>query len=103
MAALGKNRGPYALDVVEVQHRGHTVTTIVNSPVFDNYISNIGKNPRDYEVGVIPAGYEHRPDLISNVYFGNVRSWWLLMLVNGITDPFEGFKLQERISVPKPL
>ena len=101
MAALGRDRGPYSLDVVKVKHRGATVTTIVNSPIFDSYIADIGTNLANYDVGYIPAGYEHRPDLISNVYFGDVRSWWSLMLVNDITDPFEGFKLHERIIIPR--
>jgi len=97
------NKGPYEVDVVEVSHRNAIVTTIVNSPVFDAYISNIGKNSNNYEVGYIPAGYAHRPDLISNVYYGSVKNWWLLMLVNDITDPFESFKLHERIIVPKSI
>ena len=49
----------------------------------------------------IPAGFEHRPDLISNVFYGSPSNWWLLMLVNGISDPFEGFNVRDRILIPK--
>jgi len=100
MLSFGTNNGPYALGHVEVEHRNATVTTIVNAPYFDSYIFNMDKIDA-YEVGYIPAGYEHRPDLISNIYFGTPKNWWLLMLVNNITDPFEGFKLHERILIPK--
>lgn len=101
MTSLGKNRGPYSIDVRKVKHRNATVTTIVNSPVFDEYIANISDNIRDYDIGFIPAGYEHRPDLISNIYYGSPKNWWLLMLVNNVTDPFESFKINEQILIPK--
>jgi len=97
---LGNNRGPYALDAQFVKHRKAEVTTILNSPVFDSMLVNLS-DQYEYEVGFVPAGYEHRPDLISNVYYGSPNNWWLLMLVNSITDPFEGFKVNERILIPK--
>jgi hypothetical protein len=97
---LGNRRGPYSLDAIFVRHRNAKVTTIVNSPVFDDLLLNL-KDSYEYEVGYVPVGYEHRPDLISNVYYGSPNNWWLLMLVNSITDPFEGFKVNERILIPK--
>jgi len=100
MASLGKNRGPFSLDYKLVEHRGTKVTTIINSKVYDSILNNL-ENYYDYDVGFIPEGYEHRPDLISNVFYGTPNNWWLLMLVNGITDPFEGFKANEKILIPK--
>jgi hypothetical protein len=100
MAALGKNNGPYSFDVRRSKHRNATVTSILNSPIFDKLIRDIDKT-YEYEIGYVPAGYEHRPDLIANVYYGSPNNWWLLMLVNNITDPFEGFKVNERILIPK--
>tara|TARA_R110002126_G_scaffold564_1_gene3563 strand:+ start:1583 stop:1888 length:306 start_codon:yes stop_codon:yes gene_type:complete len=100
MASLGKNRGPYSLDHNQVLHRGVTTTTILNTPRFDNILSDLD-NAYEYEVGFVPAGYEHRPDLISNIFYGSPKNWWLLMLVNGITDPGEGFKINQRILIPK--
>lgn len=100
MASLGKNTGPYELDVVKVLHRNAVTTTIVGSNVYDNIIVNL-RNSYEYEVGYVPNGFEHRPDLISNVFYGTPKNWWLLMLVNNITDPFEGFKVNERILIPK--
>ena len=100
MAATGTNKGPYSLDYNEVLHRGVTTTTILNTPTFDNMLSNLGE-AFSYEVGYVPAGYEHRPDLISTIFYGDPKNWWLLMLVNGISDPNEGFNLNQRILIPK--
>ena len=100
MASLGKNKGPYSLDVNRVQHRNVTTTTIVNTPKFDSILGDLGSAYR-YDVGYVPAGYEHRPDLISNIFYGSPKNWWLLMLVNGISDPAEGFRVSQKILIPK--
>ena len=100
MVFLGDKRGPYSFDAVKVKHRNTITTTIVNSPVFDNILFNL-EEAFEYEVGYVPNGYEHRPDLISNIFYGSPKYWWLLMLVNNITDPGEGFALAERILIPK--
>lgn len=100
MASLGKNTGPYSLDVNKVKHRNATITTILNTPKFDTILQDLG-SAYEYSVGYIPAGYEHRPDLISNVFYGTPKNWWLLMLVNGISDPTEGFRANQRILIPK--
>jgi hypothetical protein len=100
MPQYGQNSGPYSLDYRTVKHRKVTTTTILNTPAFDQLAENLN-DIYEYDVGYVPAGYEHRPDLISNIFYGSPRNWWLLMYVNGIADPFEGFKTQERILIPK--
>jgi hypothetical protein len=100
MATLGKDKGPYSLDATTVTHRSAKVTTILNSPVYDQLLQNI-ETVYDYDVGYVPDGYQHRPDLISNVFYGSPKNWWLLMLVNNISDPFEGFYLNQQIKIPK--
>jgi len=102
MAILGSQNGPYAFGMKKVRHRNATVTTIVNSPVFDKIVSDL-ENAFEYEIGYVPNGYEHRPDLISNIFYGSPKYWWLLMLVNSITDPSEGFLINQRILLPKVL
>jgi hypothetical protein len=94
------NRGPYALDEVIVQHRNIQTNTIVNASKFDSLLGDLD-SAYDYEVGYVPAGYAHRPDLISNVFYGTPKNWWLLMLVNNISDPFEGFNVNDAILIPK--
>lgn len=100
MSLEKKDKGPYSLDVNEVYHRNVKVNTIVNAPSFDSIVTDI-EGAFDYDVGYVPLGYEHRPDLISNVFYGSPKNWWLLMLVNNIVDPFEGFSVNERILIPK--
>tara|TARA_B100000497_G_scaffold124411_1_gene158868 strand:+ start:1055 stop:1363 length:309 start_codon:yes stop_codon:yes gene_type:complete len=92
--------GPYSVDVSSVIHRDAEVTTIVNTKKFDSMLEDLD-TAYDYEVGFVPAGFEHRPDLIANVFYGSPANWWLLMLVNGISDPFEGFNVRDRILIPK--
>ena len=94
------DRGPYSLDEVRVNHRNITTNTIVNSEKFDLLLENLD-DAFKYDIGYVPAGYEHRPDLISNLFYDSPKNWWLLMLVNGINDPFEGFKINDRILIPK--
>lgn len=100
MVSLGSNRGPYSLDAMSINHKGAQITTILHSPIFDNLIQNVD-SAYTYEVGFVPEGYQHRPDLISNVFYGTPKNWWLLMLVNNITDPFEGFYTNQKILIPK--
>jgi len=100
MATLGKDRGPYSLDSTIINHRDAKVTTILNSPAYDQLIQNI-ETVYDYDIGYVPDGYQHRPDLISNVFYGSPKNWWLLMLANNISDPFEGFYLNQQIKIPK--
>ena len=95
-----QNKGPYSLDETRVNHRNVIVTTIVNSQKFDALLGNL-EDSYAYDVGYVPAGYQHRPDLISNVFYGTPKNWWLLMLVNSIEDPFEGFNEHDAILIPK--
>lgn len=75
-------------------HKGKTIVTTVGSLVGDTQLSNssLGEN-------YIPAGYEHRPDLISNLFFGSPENWWVIMGMNGIFDPFESLNVGDRINV----
>lgn len=94
-----QDRGPYVLGVQTIKHRNAKVTTTLNTPDTDDLIKNLDTAYK-YEVGYIPAGFEHRPDLISNVFYGTPKNWWLLMQVNSIPDPFEGFNVGDRILIP---
>lgn len=100
MSNIGNNRGPFSISYNTVRHKDKTISTIVNDPLFDTMVGDL-ENAYDYEVGYVPAGYENRPDLISNVFYGTPINWWLLMLVNNITDPSEGFTQNQRILIPK--
>lgn len=84
---------PYELGSEKVSHRGRLIQTQLG--VKDEIVYS------SFEVGFIPPGYEHRPDLISNVYYGTPSYWWLILEANGIADPFESLNVNDRIIIPK--
>tara|TARA_Y100000310_G_C20673153_1_gene811398 strand:- start:2110 stop:2412 length:303 start_codon:yes stop_codon:yes gene_type:complete len=93
------DRSRFSVGSDPVTHRGHNTITTVGNKDSDKFIETLDSS-FEYQVGFIPAGYEHRPDLISNIFFGTPAYWWLLLEVNNITDPFEGFNVGDRILIP---
>ena len=87
----------YAHGALGAHHKGKPITTSVGSKM-DIIVSDIQNLPS--KVGIIPAEYAHRPDLISNIFYGTPGYWWYLMQVNGISDPFEGFNSGDQILIP---
>lgn len=90
----------YSVGEVLVEHRDKVVNTTVGSTSYDYLVENI-ETLFNYRTGYIPAGFEHRPDLISDLFYGTVGYWWLLMLVNGVSDPNEGFNVNDLILIPE--
>lgn len=90
----------YMLGEISVNHRKKLTNTAVGSVGFDMSQFDL-ENSYSFETAYVIPGYEHRPDLISNIYYGSPKNWWLLMLVNNVTDPFESFKINEQILIPK--
>ena len=89
----------YSSGYNRILHRGKTVTTVVGDQKYEALVKNI-KN-YSFKVGYIPAGYEHRPDLISNLFYGTPAYWWLLMETNNLDDSFEGLNVNDRILIPE--
>jgi hypothetical protein len=83
-----------------VLHKGVVTNTPVGSKTYDAFVAGI-EDAYKYKIGKIPPGAEHRPDLISNTFYNTPSYWWLLMLVNNISDPFEGFNVGDRILIPE--
>ena len=100
MGNYEQNRGPYSLGFNEFSFKNTKVTSIINNETFDNFIFNIEKS-FNYDHFTIPPNLQHRPDLIASNFYGSPQNWWLLMLVNSITDPFEGFNVNDTILVPR--
>lgn len=88
----------YTIGVNLVEHKGKIIATSLNS-AYDDYIKNYDK--LEYDVKYIPAGYEHRPDLISNIFFKSSTKDWYLMHLNNIKDPFQDLNVNDRILIPK--
>lgn len=55
---------------------------------------------KSYKTITIPPGMEYRPDIISNVYFGSPKLFWILVYINKIEDSPEGFYLGREIMIP---
>jgi len=77
----------YSVGVQVYAHKGKLIPSTVGSPAFDNYTRALDR--AEYQMGMIPAGYEARPDLVSNLFFGGTDAWWKVMCMNNFTDPFE--------------
>jgi len=92
-------RDTYGL--IYIQHRGHSIPTTVGSKQYENTFGGLqGDAALAVRVGNIPAGYDHRPDLISNLWTGTTGLWWLVCEQNNIFDIFEQLKTGDRIYLP---
>ena len=93
------NSSHYLLGKAKIQHKDKVTSTSVGT-LADGTIANI-RALYDFEVVYIPMGYEHRPDLISDLFYHTPEYWWLIMLFNNIIDPFEDFNVGDRLLLPK--
>ena len=79
-------------------HKGKTTSTSVGSLEYGNTINSLASLGSVEKF--IPAGYEHRPDLISNLFFDTPNYWWAVMELNGLSDPFESLNVNDRVMLP---
>ena len=93
-----KYKNHYSVDHKIVLHRGKSIATSLNSNL-DAFLQNM--KGLEFEVKFIPLGYEHRPDLISDLFYNTVTNDWLIMLFNNIKDPFQELNVGDRILIPK--
>ena len=89
----------YSVGGITQKHRGKNITTSVGSTLFDQYTKDI-INLATVREGLVPTGYENRPDLIADLFYNSSTEWWKVMLLNNIPDPFEGFNLYDKILLP---
>jgi len=83
-----------------ITHEDRQITTSVGVAAWDTFVANID-NEFEYKIGRVPIGYEHRPDLISNIFYGTPSLWWLILVVNKIEDPWEGLDVGDQIKIPE--
>ncbi len=81
-----------------IRHNGKDIVVSVTSPQFTSFISNLKSRP--FKVGYIIAGYEHRADLISDLFYNTPKYDWMICLMNNISDPFNELNLGDRILIP---
>lgn len=80
-----------------VIHKGKQVATSLNSSQFIKYIESL--KDFDYSVGIIPPGFEHRADKISELFYGTPELDWLVCWTNNISDPFQQLNVGDRIEI----
>lgn len=79
-------------------HKGKQVLSSLNNLTFEEFMASIDTIP--FETAVVIPQVVHRPDSISNIFYDTPNFDWLIMLVNNISDPFEGFNVGDVIKVP---
>jgi|TARA_Y100000310_G_scaffold139433_1_gene138728 hypothetical protein len=85
-----------------ITHKGKPISTSVGSPVYEDVYGgsqlNFTRTP-----GNIPFGFDHRPDLISNLFLDTPASWWIICERNAIFDVFEQLNAGDNIQIPVKL
>ena len=82
-----------------IRHKGKKILTSVGSDTYEVTVAQLQTQVRD--IGRIPPGYEHRPDLISNLYFGSPGLWWTFCEMNAVVDPFEELNVNDEVNLPE--
>jgi|TARA_R110002020_G_scaffold61558_1_gene165541 hypothetical protein len=95
------NESRNSFGVIKVRHKGQTILTSVGSRKYEDTFCGLN-SARNFpnKIGSIPAGYAHRPELISNLFLDTPGSWWLICERNNIFDIFEQLKLSDRVYIP---
>lgn len=88
----------YDSGMVEVKHRGKTVTTSVGTTM-DDIIVNLEKT-YSFQKGKVPVFHKHRPDLISDIFYDSPKYWWFILQFNEINDPFTDLNPGDDIFIP---
>jgi len=88
-----------SLGSIEQEHRNVLMPLFFGDPEADKFVEDLNEIFKYRVVEVIPE-VARRPDLISNLWYGSVKYDWLILLVNGISDPFEGLAAGTLIRLP---
>ena len=78
-------------------HKEKSVATNLNSLEFRRFVNNLDSAP--FEVGIIPPGFEHRADKISDLFYGTPTLDWLICWANNVSDPFQQLNVGDRIKI----
>lgn len=85
---------------IRIRHKGHSIPTSVGSGLYESIFSGSNNESFVGSDGNIPNGYEHRPDLISNLFLETPTTWWIICERNSIFDVFEQLKPGDAIRIP---
>lgn len=81
----------------EKVHRNKKVITSLFSRDFEESVARLRN--LTHSIGVIPPGYEHRADLIANLFYGSPTLDWVVLWTNNISDPFQQLNVGDRIKI----
>jgi hypothetical protein len=84
---------------MEVEHKGKKIATSLNSTSFEDFYESL--DDFDFDVGIIPPGFEHRADLISDLFYNTPTLDWMICLFNDISDPFQELTAGKVIKIPR--
>jgi len=87
----------YRLGGGVVSHKGKNIF-IADGNALADYLNSL--QSFKVEVVRIPAGYAHRPDLISNLFYGTVTKDWMIVMFNNIKDPFQELNVGDKLLLP---
>jgi len=90
------NRGDY---FIPLPHKGKVTSIGAGSVAYERVVSILQTNVSNSQ-RFVPAGYAHRPDLIASLFLDGPSSWWTVMAINSLVDPFESLNLNEMIYLP---
>ena len=85
---------------ITIRHKGHPINTSVGSL---RYESSFGGSRRAGDFGIkrVPEGYNHRPDLIADLFYGTTSLWWIVCETNAIFDVFEQLNAGDSVYLPR--
>jgi len=86
-----------SMGVQDMLFKNKRVASSINSATFAATLSDLDSRPRS--VGVIPPGFEHRADLISDLFYGSPDFDWVILWVNDISDPFQQLNAGDRVTI----
>jgi len=84
----------------EIIHKNKSTVVAAGTDGFD-LTSESMESYYSYDIGYVIPGYEHRPDLISDIFYDTPEYWWMILWYNNIDDPFEGLNVGDQIKIPK--
>ena len=91
------NRGPYEIGREIIVHKQKRIDTTLHNKNYDKFLESLFRKP--YKIIKVGPGVAHRPDLISNEFYGTPLLFWAILAANDLTDPFEGLNAGDLIKV----
>ena len=96
---IGRNDRVATLLPKNIVFKGHPMLDIFGNQKWANYHKQFQEG--DHNVGIVPEGMEHRPDLIAYSVYGSPKLYWVILVANNIYDPEEALNIGDKIRLPK--